>query len=323
LSIADYIKAFTRLRRSSTNGGAPHKPILLLSVLHWAEEGGLEDDRVRITPELVALFRSYWNALVTTQHDCLMSLPFFHMKTEGFWHLEPRSGFVDMLNMNAFTKSLVKLDAAIECARLDVPLAALMRDPAHNALLREALLTKYFPDAPRNLPTTGSSGQYELFSTLSDKILREPPAAYRAEMDALLETDSGDEVFLRGSMFKREVPRVYDHRCAISGMRISALANISMVEACHIVPFSQSHDDTIGNGMALTPTLHTAFDRGLISISSDYRVLVSDAFHEQPGEYGIRKFEGRELLLPTDRSYWPGQGNLQWHRGRWGFCGDG
>jgi hypothetical protein len=55
LSIADYIKAFTRLRRSSTNGGAPHKPILLLSVLHWAEEGGLEDERVRITPELVAL----------------------------------------------------------------------------------------------------------------------------------------------------------------------------------------------------------------------------------------------------------------------------
>ena len=37
-----YIKSFTKLRRAPTNGGAPHKPILLLSVLQLAAQGGIE-----------------------------------------------------------------------------------------------------------------------------------------------------------------------------------------------------------------------------------------------------------------------------------------
>lgn len=318
MSIANYIRAFTRLRRASTNGGAPHKPVLLLSVLQLAAQGGIVRGQVFITPELIALFRSNWNRLVTTRHDPLMAQPFFHMKTEGFWKLIPKEGTIDLDSMAQFTKSLIRLDAAIEYAQLNDDLFALMLDTDSNLTLQHALLHRYFPDAP----LTGGPvpyGQLDMFTDITDKILHESPADYRTAMDALLAANDDEEVFLRGSMFKREVPRVYDHQCAISGMRIVATANIQMVEACHIVPFSQSHDDTIGNGMALTPTLHTAFDRGLISISADYRVLVSDAFHEQPGEYGLRRFEGRELLLPNDRSYWPGQGNLGWHRGRWGF----
>lgn len=33
-------------------------------------------------------------------------------------------------------------------------------------------------------------------------------------------------------------------------------------------------DDTIGNGLSLCPNLHHAFDRGLIAIDDEYRVLV-------------------------------------------------
>lgn len=38
VSLPTYIKAFTRLRRAPTNGGAPHKPILLQLVA----QGGIE-----------------------------------------------------------------------------------------------------------------------------------------------------------------------------------------------------------------------------------------------------------------------------------------
>ncbi len=41
-ALHDYIKAFTHLRKASTNGGAPHKPILLLrvrgSVVGWSPQ---------------------------------------------------------------------------------------------------------------------------------------------------------------------------------------------------------------------------------------------------------------------------------------------
>jgi len=73
-----------------------------------------------------------------------------------------------------------------------------------------------------------------------------------------------EEVFIRSGIFKREIPKLYNNTCAISQLRIDATANISMVDACHIVPFSEAYDDTLTNGIALCPNLHRAFDRGLI-----------------------------------------------------------
>jgi putative restriction endonuclease len=312
-NVSTYIKAFTRLRRSSTNGGAPHKPILLLAVLQWAAQGGIERGQVFITPELVALFRSNWNHLVSGKFDCLMSLPFFHMRTEGFWKLVPRQGAIDLENMAQFTKSLTRLDAAIAYAQLNDDLFALMLDKEANMLLQQTLLQRYFPDAPKsNSPTP--YGQLDIFPDISRQILQEDPATYRAKINLLLHDHNDEDLFVRSSMFKRDIPKVYDMRCAISGMRVSATANISMVDACHIIPFAESHDDTISNGIALCPTLHRAFDRGLISISSDYTVLVSSAFTEQPGEYGLKRFAGRPLQLPTEKKFWPGMENLEWHR---------
>lgn len=50
-SLAKYVKAFALLCRAPTNGGAPHKPILLLAVLHEAMQGRVEKGRVYISPE--------------------------------------------------------------------------------------------------------------------------------------------------------------------------------------------------------------------------------------------------------------------------------
>jgi len=316
-SLAKYIKAFSKLRVAPTNGGAPHKPILLLSVLQMAQAGAILYGQVFITPELVAAFRSNWNVLVHTKHDCLMSLPFFHLKSEGFWQLVPKGGTIDINTMNAFSKSLVKLDAAIEYAQLNTDLAALIQNPHDNQLLQQAILHKYFPH--HTIKDYLPKGQLEIFNDLTGRMLNEDPAVYKVEMERLLLQKDDEEVYLRGGLFKREIPKVYNFTCAISGMRIDATANISMIDACHIVPFAESHDDTVSNGIALCPTLHRAFDRGLISFSSDYRVLVSDHFTDDPGDYGIRQFEGKELLLPSNAHYYPRQENLGWHRGRFGF----
>jgi len=88
------------------------------------------------------------------------------------------------------------------------------------------------------------------------------------------------------------LPKIYNIKCCIFGLRVDATINVTMVDACHIVPFSISYDDTITNGLALCPNLHRAFDRGLIAISDDYRVVVSDAFVEDESSYSIRQFAG-------------------------------
>ena len=131
-------------------------------------------------------------------------------------------------------------------------------------------------------------------------------------LDYLL--DMAEEVFVRGGAFKRVIPRIYNYTCCISGMRVDATINLSMVDACHIIPFSESYDDTISNSITLCPNLHRAFDRGIISISDDYRVIVSSAISEKETNYSIRQFEGMRINLTDDNRCHPGLENFRWHR---------
>jgi putative restriction endonuclease len=43
-------------------------------------------------------------------------------------------------------------------------------------------------------------------------------------------------------------------------------------------------------------------------------LLVSKDFKESQSDYSIRKFEGRTILLPDRKEYYPLQDNLAWHR---------
>jgi len=63
-------------------------------------------------------------------------------------------------------------------------------------------------------------------------------------------------------------------------MRLISNFGFSMIDACHIIPFKVSGDDRVTNGIALCPNLHRAFDRGLISVGDDFKILVSTHFAE-------------------------------------------
>jgi putative restriction endonuclease len=72
-----------------------------------------------------------------------------------------------------------------------------------------------------------------------------------------------------------------------------------------------SRDDTIGNGLALCPNLHRAFDRHLFWVDADYRVRVAEGFGELGGhDYGVQRFNGQQLRLPKVREWWPLVENL-------------
>lgn len=171
-------------------------------------------------------------------------------------------------------------------------------------------MSAYFPGA-QNL-----SASNELITTIIHQILHEAPAAYKTKAASFDE----EEIFIRSGVFKKEIPKIYNYTCCISGMRIIADKEVQMIDACHIVPFSQSGDDTIGNGLSLCPNLHRAFDRGLIAISDDYRVLVKPFYEADKNVYSIKQFEGKKILLPKEVQYHPLPANLEKHRKRLGFA---
>lgn len=308
-----YLLAFKKLRIDRAHGPAPHKPILLLSILQAVQSLIIDQNRIYITPEIVSLFTANWSSLVVTNHYCRFFLPFYHLSSESFWKLVPKPGYESLLSLKSSIKSFSGLNAAVEYAQIDEELFLLMKNPVSNAILKEFLLDEYFPDTKAQLV---EQKEYlnDKYSEIENKILHEPPTTYRSEIQALIRQQDEEEIFIRGGIFKREIPKIYNYTCCISGMRIDATVQVSLIDACHIVPFSESYNDTISNGIALCPNLHRAFDRGLISVDEDYRVIVSGTFTEGESDYSIRKFDRKRINLPSNRNFWPSVENISWHR---------
>jgi putative restriction endonuclease len=306
-SVEFYVKKFSRLKVATYKGSkAPHKPILLLSIIQSIEKKEINDNKIYITPALVARFKDNWHLLVkNSKFTANFSLPFYHLKSEGFWFLKILAGKEIALTASNSIKSFSHLKEVVDYAYFDPYLFQFLREPVTGTLLKQTLLQTYFQIYQYQFPQ-----QLSLIAEIEDEILKEPSAIYKTKA----ETFDDEEVFIRGGVFKKIVPQIYNYSCCISGMRIIASREIQMIDACHIIPFSESHDDTISNGISLCPNLHRAFDRGLIAIDEDYRVHVSNSFSESTVDYSIKQYEGKELLLPKNEKHFPSTQNLLWHK---------
>ena len=182
-------------------------------------------------------------------------------------------------------------------------------------ILREVLLMSYFPNSKSQ--THIQEDGY--VSGLRHELVEESPAEYKAkilDLKTRLDPETYQvEVYNRGTVFRREVVKIYDQTCCISGLRVSATFTITMVDACHIVPFATNFDNSLTNGIALCPNLHRAFDRGLITVDDDYRVMLSSAFTENKNSsFSFQQINGRQLALPVNERFHPSREGFSWHR---------
>jgi putative restriction endonuclease len=312
--IQNYLHQIFRLKRSASFGGAPHKPILLLSLFELIRKGQIVSNRIEITPELVLAFKNIWSKLVFSQHTANFSLPFFHMRSEPFWRLVTRNGFNLPLTSSHSIKSLGSLKNSIAFAELDKKFFNLLLDPVKNSFLTDEILERYFKETKANFYLK----EYSISDDFETQILNDNRAVYSSRINELKETlpqeQFEEEIFVRGGIFKKEIPKIYNYHCAISGMRIESSTNAQLVDACHIVPFAISKDDTITNGISLSPNIHRAFDRGLITINSDFIIRVSPAIKENDSPFSLKQFEGKQIILPRNIHFYPSVENLNWHR---------
>ena len=174
--------------------------------------------------------------------------------------------------------------------------------------VRRALVNTYFPtSAIHYFRADREQGKY--LKEVQQYVLNEVPKVMR------LQVAEEEMVYVRNCTFKKVVPKIYQSTCAITGMNVSTISGRSLIDACHIVPFSRTQDDRVSNGIALCPNLHRAFDSGLVAIDQDYRVMVSDQVIEDLCHpYGLAKLKGRKIILPSEKHLWPSQENLERHR---------
>lgn len=120
---------------------------------------------------------------------------------------------------------------------------------------------------------------------------------------------------VRDANFRRSVIEAYDDTCAVTGLRIINGGGRSEVQAAHIWPVASGGPDVVQNGIALSSTVHWLFDRHLISLTDDYRLLVSH--NKVPAEFR-RLFgqAGDRIHLPKSPSHWPHPTYIARHRER-------
>ena len=118
---------------------------------------------------------------------------------------------------------------------------------------------------------------------------------------------------VRDRVFRRNVLRAYDERCAVTGLKLINGGGRAEVEAAHIRPVEANGPDIVSNGLALSGTAHWMFDRGLIGLADDMTIMVSRQVNDPDGVRGILNRSGY-ALVPARAAERLHPHFLQWHR---------
>ena len=118
---------------------------------------------------------------------------------------------------------------------------------------------------------------------------------------------------IRDATFRyRVVEQAYGGRCALTGIRMINGNGRAEVDAAHIRPVEEGGPDATRNGLALMRSMHWAFDKGLVGLSDEGKILTVERGLDSAF---LRLLpEGRRAMLPPDPDKAPHQAFLQWHR---------
>ena len=110
--------------------------------------------------------------------------------------------------------------------------------------------------------------------------------------------------------FRIGLTEAYQRRCAITGENI-----LPVLEAAHIQPVSQQGTNDLTNGLLLRSDMHTLYDEGLLGVTPDYTIKVSEQIREAYVNGKVYySWDGKRLTtLPEDAELLPDRERLDWH----------
>ena len=124
--------------------------------------------------------------------------------------------------------------------------------------------------------------------------------------------DAVVRVRVNQGFFRAAVLSAYDSKCCITGLAVADL-----LCASHILPWSQDLKNRTNprNGLCLNAIHDRAFDRGLLTINQEHKVLISPRIRLVTGtgiEELIHRYDGAKMVLPS--RFAPDDSFLEYHR---------
>ncbi len=107
--------------------------------------------------------------------------------------------------------------------------------------------------------------------------------------------------------FRKTILASYDNKCCITGISLPQL-----LVASHIIPWAVDEKNRMNpcNGLCLNPLHDTAFDKGLITITPDYNIKISEMLKKEKKSFFMH-FENTKITLP--QRFLPEREFLEYH----------
>lgn len=117
----------------------------------------------------------------------------------------------------------------------------------------------------------------------------------------------------RDQAFREVVLENYDRACAVTGQKFVYAAAVE-ADAAHIIGKGELGTDDPRNGLALSKSVHWAFDQGVFTISDQYEVVIHpEAKRAVSNSFPLLEADRRRIVLPSDPAYHPHPEALAWH----------
>ena len=117
------------------------------------------------------------------------------------------------------------------------------------------------------------------------------------------------------NIFRNIILRNYNYCCCLTNLPI-----IEVLEACHITSWKEDKENRLNpeNGLCLSATYHLAFDRNLISLDNNYRLILSPILKEyhtnEVFKLYFKNYENKPITLPV--KFLPSKVLLEKHRSK-------
>jgi putative restriction endonuclease len=115
---------------------------------------------------------------------------------------------------------------------------------------------------------------------------------------------------LHQTAFREIVLDAYSRQCTMC-----KLQHVELLDAAHIISDSDPRGEPIiQNGLSLCKIHHAAYDKNILGVSPDYQVKVRmDILDEVDGpmlKYGLQLLDGKQIVLPSHKKYYPDRDRL-------------
>jgi putative restriction endonuclease len=253
---------------------AVNKPLLLLYLIGKLINSGKSDSKYsEVEHDLGEILQNFGNKKNTLD-------PFFRLRADGLF-------VVKEIDMSKFSSPQDKgysqfLKSRNPVGYLERDFEKYLKLGNNLQIIVGLLLSKYF--------------QYSIHNdVLSDVKLHVNPILPEKNMlDAK-----------RDRLFAKTILEKYDSKCLFCGYFGSISGRNVGMEAAHIVMHSRGGSNTADNGLSLCSLCHRLFDRGVISLDPDCKIIIS-------------KFYSGKLTYITNKPILKGNStikeNIRWHR---------